>query len=190
MIDQFKENAKSFIKRWKDYKGNERSEAQTYLNEFFQIFGLNRKDEEAEFEEHPGKSKKFMDLIWKDILLLEMKRPSEKKLDNHLPQARYYWEQIKHPRPKYIILCNFHEYHIYDTHEDLYQSRDMIPLIDLAKRLDAFRFMIGKEPIFAEEQIDLTRKATGLLAKMFQSLKARDAAEIFGEAFRIELEVC
>ena len=66
--DEIYKNAKDFSETHKN-DCYEDGQAQTFLNEFFNIFGIDRK-KVAKFEEHPPNSSKQMDLFWPKILLV------------------------------------------------------------------------------------------------------------------------
>jgi hypothetical protein len=84
--EEIKRNLVEFARRWSLYAGSERSEAQTFLNELFGAYGVDRFDVGARFEE--PQAGRFLDLIWPRICLVEMKRPSEAgRLATHREQA-------------------------------------------------------------------------------------------------------
>ncbi|MHB8246512.1 MAG: hypothetical protein ACYDGN_14420 [Acidimicrobiales bacterium] len=41
---EIQQNLRAFVQRWRTYAGTERSEAQTFVNEFFAAYGENRRD--------------------------------------------------------------------------------------------------------------------------------------------------
>ncbi len=72
--EEIRQRLSVFAARWSVYDGGERSEAQTFLNELFECYGTRRSDV-ARFEEAPAG--RFLDLIWPEICLIEMKAPAE-----------------------------------------------------------------------------------------------------------------
>ncbi|MFN7283768.1 MAG: type IIL restriction-modification enzyme MmeI, partial [Dolichospermum sp.] len=91
--------------------GQERKEAQTFLDRFFRAFGHEGALEAgAKYEEAIKKGSKtgktgFADLVWKPRALIEMKKRGE-DLNKHYSQAFDYWTRSVPNRPKYVILCN------------------------------------------------------------------------------------
>ena len=80
-----------FAARWSVYAGSERSEAQSFLNDLFECYGAHRADV-ASFEQFQAGG--FVDLLWPETCLIEMKAPSEAgKLDRHRDQALRYWRE-------------------------------------------------------------------------------------------------
>ena len=82
--------ALKFSKKWKDAK-DEAAEAQSFLNDFFEIFGVDRKRIGTFETKVPmGKTRNgYIDLLWKGVILIEMKSFG-KSLDKAYSQARDY----------------------------------------------------------------------------------------------------
>jgi hypothetical protein len=81
---------KDFIAYAAKLKGDEKGEAQIFLDRLFQAFGHAGSIEVGgifEYRVHPGKTTKFADLVWPRRVLIEMKKRGE-KLQKHYLQAR------------------------------------------------------------------------------------------------------
>ncbi|MBL1210905.1 DNA methyltransferase [Geminocystis sp. GBBB08] len=176
-----KENLQNFINFCKEYiTGQERKEAQIFLDRFFQAFGYDGALEAgAKYEEaiKKGSLKKntgFADLVWKPKVLIEMKKRGE-DLNKHYAQAFEYWSRLVPNRPRYVILCNFDEFWIFDFDLQLDEPVDIVALSDLGKRYSAFNFMARGEskPIFNNNQVEVTEKAGRRLGELFQILQQR-----------------
>ena len=166
--------------------GRERGEGQIFIDQFFQAFGYKEGLREAGAiceEVVPDGSRKgntgFADLFWRreplDSVLIEMKSKKEKKLNQHYGQA---WEYSRNltPRPRYVILCNFDEFWIYDFEKIIDTPVDIIRLVELPERLDAFTFMefSTQRPNFRNQQIiEVTKRAAQRMGELFQRLQAR-----------------
>lgn len=166
------EALKSFAIKWKDYNGTERDEAQTFCNDFFSCFGLDRKKVEARFEHVIPNESTRADLLWGDRLLIEMKRPSERNLRRHYDQIYHYWLRIN-PSPKYVLLSNFHTIEIHDPNREYGRPLSIIPLIEIDRYIDAFLFMLDEESIFPETQTEVTKQAADLAIGVYRSLLDR-----------------
>ena len=68
-----------------------------------------------------GRGTKFADLLWRPRLLLKMKKRGE-KLERHYSRAFDYWLQLVSQRPRYVTLCNFDEFWVYDFETQLEAS--------------------------------------------------------------------
>lgn len=164
----------------KHIKGDEKGEAQIFLDRFFVALGyeegLKGAGAECEFRLRDPKKKttSFGDLVWKKKVLIEMKKSAE-DLSNHLQQATSYWLKLAGDRPRYVILCNFNEFWIYDFDVSIYDPAEKLKLEDLEKRKAALSFLypIPKSPVFGKDFEDITARAVEKLAAMFKSMVNR-----------------
>jgi len=161
-------------------RGDEKGEAQIFLDHFFTALGysegLKGAGADCEFRIKDGKkgNTSFADLVWKPIVLIEMKKRGE-KLDLHYQQAFTYWTQLVPNRPQYVILCNFDEFWIYDLNRQIYDPLEIVPLSKLPDMKDAFAFMLPKPatPLFGKNKDDVTEKVAYLLTDVFKTLSKR-----------------
>jgi type I restriction-modification system DNA methylase subunit len=170
----------------KHIHGDEKGEAQLFLDHFFNALGytdgLKGAGANCEFrirDDLKG-STKFADLVWKPIVLIEMKK-RDTDLSLHYQQAFDYWTKLVPDRPKYVVLCNFDEFWIYDLNQKVYDPLEKIPLSKITERQEAFAFLLPKPrtPIFNYNKEDVTEKAAYYVSNVYRSMKNRD----------IELEV-
>src|SRR4051812_9731121 len=100
----------AFVAYAKTLKGDEKGEAQVFLDRLFRGFSrAGYKEAGATLEDRvkkKGGGTGFADLVWKPIVLIEMKKRGE-DLSRHLLQAFHYWEELVPNRPRYVVLCNF-----------------------------------------------------------------------------------
>ena len=95
-------------------KGDEKSEAQTFLFHLLEAFGhdANTLPDGSTFEyrvRFPGDRTKFADFVWPGRVLVEMKSRGE-KLSRHYQQTFDYWLNLVPHRPPYVVLCDFTEF--------------------------------------------------------------------------------
>ncbi len=121
-----------------------------------------------------GKGKKFIDLIWKPVVLIEMKRASE-KLHLHYQQVFDYWIAAVPDRPRYVVLCNFKEFWIYDFDKQLDEPVDKLRLDELPHRYTALNFLFPHhpKPKFNNDREDVSRKAADQMADLYRRLVKR-----------------
>lgn len=171
-------NINKFVEYVRTLKGDEKGEAQVFCDRLFQAFGhAGYKEAGAELEfrvKAKGKTTKFADLLWRPRLLLEMKKRGE-KLEKHYQQAFEYWLELVPQRPKYVVLCNFDEFWIYDFDIQLREPVDRVNLEELPARFTAFNFLFpeNRKPLFNNNQIDVTRTAADKVALVFNRLVER-----------------
>ena len=122
----------------------------------------------------------FADLVWKPRVLIEMKKQGE-DLGKHYRQAFNYWTRIVPNRPRYVILCNFDEFWIYDFDNQVDEPVDMIQLQQLPERASAFGFMglSEKSSIFQNNQIEVTKETARKMGELCEILKQRGEKEGF-----------
>ncbi|QDV77058.1 hypothetical protein K2D_06450 [Planctomycetes bacterium K2D] len=162
--------------------GDEKGEAQLFLDRFMQAFhqkGLLECGATAEFRikksEEDGGGTSFADFVWKPIVLIEMKKRGA-DLARHYQQAFKYWERLVPGRPRYVILCNFDEFWIYDFDTQIEEPLDKLRLEELPSRSGplSFLFPVPQVPVFKNNQEEVTREAADHLATLFNKLVARD----------------
>jgi hypothetical protein len=160
--------------------GDEKGEAQTFLDRFFRAFGHGGAIEAgATYEEriHKGSKKGktgFADLVWKPRVLIEMKKRGA-DLSKHYSQAFDYWQRAVPNRPRYVMLCNFDEFWVYDFDTQIDTPIDTVPLAQLPDRVATFGFMevTERKSVFGNNQVEVTEKAAGRMGELYQMLSAR-----------------
>lgn len=160
--------------------GDEKGEAQIFLDRFFQAFGHGGAIEvgavyEKRIEKGSKKGKTgFADLVWKPRVLIEMKKRGA-DLSKHYSQAFDYWQRAIPNRPRYVMLCNFDEFWIYDFDIQIDTPIDQVKLIELPDRVATFGFMevIEQKPVFGNNQVEVTEKAARRLGELYQMLRER-----------------
>jgi hypothetical protein len=151
MPDELKNALNEFVRFAQTLRGDEKSEAQSFLDHFFRALGHEGVIEAgATFEfrvaKKPGSpqlelikgngavsrakgGKRFADLLWPDRVLIEMKSRGE-NLEKHYDQTFDYWTHIVPKRPPFVILCNFDEFWIYDFNTQLFDPVERVKLAD------------------------------------------------------------
>lgn len=161
-------------------RGDEKGEAQIFLDRFFTALGypegLKGAGAELEFRlrDETKRSTSFADLVWPRRVLIEMKKKDE-NLETHLQQASSYWIKLAGNRPRYVVLCNFDEFWIYDFDQSIYEPADKVATAALADRYQAFNFLLPhpKKPLFGLNLKDVTAKAAEKVAAMFNNMVKR-----------------
>jgi len=174
-------------------KGSEKSEAQIFLDHFFMALGypdgLKGAGADCEFRiyNETTHTTKFADLVWKPVVLIEMKKKDE-DLSIHLQQVFSYWSHLVPDRPQYVILCNFLEFRIYDFNLDIYHPQEIVKLQELPNKAEAFSFLFPKsrKPVFNYNRENVTEKVAWYISHTYKSLLKRTKPEI---ALRYNLQV-
>ena len=168
-----------FVEYAKTLDGDEKGEAQVFCDRLFRAFGHAGYKEagatlEFRIKKASAKGTSFADLMWKPRLLLEMKKAGE-KLHLHYGQAFDYWINAVPNRPRYVVLCNFKEFWIYDFDRQLGEPVDTVALADLPKRYTALNFLFPDErkPQFNNDREAVSRRAADSMAELFRKLTHR-----------------
>ena len=199
MAQELKTALSEFVRFAQTLRGDEKSEAQTFLDHFFRALGHDGVIEAgATFEfrvaKKPGSpqlelikgngarpkgGKKFADLLWPDRVLIEMKSRGE-NLEKHYDQVFDYWTHIVPKRPPFVILCNFDEFWIYDFNTQLFDPVDRIKIAELPENISALNFLlpIWKKPIFGNNWVDVTRRAADQMAAVFREIEPKRTASV------------
>jgi len=201
-----------FVRFAQTLRGDEKSEAQTFLDHFFRALGHDGVIEAgATFEfrvaKKPGSpqlelirgngaparakgGKKFADLLWPDRVLIEMKSRGE-NLEKHYDQAFDYWTHIVPKRPPFVILCNFDEFWIYDFNTQLFDPVDRIKIAELPENISSLNFLlpIWKKPIFGNNWVDVTLRAADQMATVFREIVDRGEDRERAQRFILQLLV-
>src|SRR5207249_10877823 len=210
MADDLRNTLSEFVRFAQTLRGDEKSEAQSFLDHFFRALGhAGAIEAGATFEfrvaKKPGSpqlelikgngakpkgGKKFADLLWPDRVLIEMKSRGE-ILEKHYDQAFDYWSHIVPHRLPFVILCNFDEFWIYDFNTQLFDPVDRIKLAELSENISSFNFLlpIWKKPIFGNNWVDVTRRAADQMATVFKEIVGRGEDRERAQRFILQLLV-
>lgn len=172
--------------------GDEKGEAQVFLDHLFRALGHGGIHEagatlEGRIKKEDQGGTAFADLIWKPRVLIEMKK-SGADLRRHYRQAFDYWVRAVPDRPRYVILCNFDEFWIYDFDAQLDEPVDRVPLDELPQRWEALAFMLPREerPVFGNDLVAVTRDAAVRVAKVLNSMIARGVQRQEAQRFALQ----
>lgn len=171
--------------------GDEKGEAQIFLDQFFRAFGHAGFKEAGAICETRIKNEKnktsFADLVWRPVVLIEMKKRGE-NLAKHYSQAFTYWTRIVPGRPSMVILCNFDEFWIYDFSSQMDSPVDIVKLVELPHRFAPLTFLLPQPtaPVFGNHQETVTRQAADKLANLFKSLVGRGVDRALAQRFSLQ----
>ncbi|MDX9848622.1 MAG: N-6 DNA methylase [Tenuifilaceae bacterium] len=167
--NEIKDRALNFSKEWAD-TSNEEADAKPFLVEFFNVFGIRSK-RVGTFEHRVKKlddKDGYIDLLWKGTILIEMKSRG-KNLDKAFQQALDYTHGLKqHELPKYILICDFETFKLFDLEEDKHIE---FKLNDLVNNVQHFGYLLGYQKKVYKEQDPANIKAAELMGKLHDRLK-------------------
>lgn len=149
----------------------EKGETQTFYNEFFACFGVDRK-QVAVYEQRvrnlPNDRQGFIDLYMPGTLIVEQKSAGL-DLRKANDQALNYYEALPAgEKPRYILTCDFQNWHLLDLENGGDGLRFTLP--ELKKHITNFAFITGNEVRHFKNQKPANPKATELLTKLHRQL--------------------
>lgn len=167
----------------------ERGETQTFYNEFFNIFGVNRR-RVATFEQAVkllDNKQGFIDLFWKGVLLVEQKSEG-RDLEKAKQQAFKYLDGIQdNELPQYILLCDFQNFELYDLDNN---KEYKFKLSELPEHIELFGFLAGYEKKEYTDFQQANIEASELMGKLYDQLKESGYAQHDLELFLVRLLFC
>ena len=168
--NEIKSRAVKFSKEWEN-ETSESAESQTFLNEFFNIFGISRR-RVAAFEKPVEKidgREGYIDLLWPGQLLIEHKSRG-RDLEKAKNQAiAYSFGLTEEELPRYILVCDFNRFSLHDIDED--SKHDFI-LKNLVKNVKLFSFIAGYQTSTFKDEDPVNIKAAEKIGKLHDKLKA------------------
>jgi hypothetical protein len=190
-VEDIRSALTALVERWANYDGTERSASQTFLNQLVAAYnGANdAMAAGARFEEFGVRDEGsgFMDLFWKDVVIIEMKAPSQsRRLDQHRSQALDYWRNSANQEagvaaPPFLVLCSIHQFEVWQPGKFPNAPVDIFALADLPDRVESLLFLAGRNPIFGGPGAAVTQQAAQHMVSLYFLLlerRAADAAEL------------
>jgi len=173
---------KNFVTTWKS-RGYEKGETQKFWLTFLRdVLQIDKPENYVEFEvavklEHTN----FIDAFFPDSKVIVEQKSLQKNLSDKIlqsdknfltpyEQAQRYGTGLPYSmRPRWIIVCNFQEFLIYDM--ELMTEPTKILLEDLSKNFHAFDFLIDKTKNKIRLELELSLKAGEIVGKIYNALR-------------------
>ena len=174
--------AQQFVKDWTGH-GDEKQETQRFWMGLLQkVFGVAEPDQYIEFEMRvmlghtsfiDGYIKETRVLIEQkgaDIDLTKGYRQSDGSLQTPYQQARRYAGHLPHDmHPRWIVVCNFKEFHIHDMNRPN-DPPEVLLLQNLAKEYHRLQFLVDTGSDTIKKEMEVSLKAGELVGKLYEAL--------------------
>ncbi len=175
--NEIRQRAITFSRDWAD-ASKENAEAQTFWNQFFEVFGRERRVV-ANFEQavkSVSGSAHRIDVFWASKMIAEHKSRGEDLAKAHTQAVGYITELVNEGRdsevPQYIIVSDFEFMAIHDLDADDPQDASFrFPIAELHQYMQLFGFIAGYETQKLDPEDPANIKAAELLAKLHDSLE-------------------
>ncbi|MBC6408768.1 MAG: class I SAM-dependent DNA methyltransferase [Rhodobacteraceae bacterium] len=167
-FNEIRARAAAFARKYAD-AAYEKGETQTFYNDFFAIFGVERRSV-ARYEEHVRKlnnTSGFIDLFWPRVLLVEQKSAG-RDLAKAAEQAGAYFDALKEgQRPRFQLLCDFQTFELLDRDT---REETTFALADLPDHIEKFGFIMGMERRSFKDQDPVNIEASELVGHLHDAL--------------------
>jgi len=187
-FNEIRTRAANFARNYADAT-YEKGETQTFYNDFFAIFGVERRSV-ARYEEHVRKLNNksgFIDLFWPRVLLVEQKSAG-RDLTKAATQAGEYFDALKETeRPRFQLLCDFQTFELLDRDT---REETTFALADLPDHIEKFGFIMGMEKRSFKDQDPVNIEASELVGRLHDALEANGYKGHQLEVFLTRLVFC
>lgn len=167
----------------------EKGEMQTFYNEFFGIFGVKRQSVavyEKRVEKLTGNTG-FIDLFWRQVLLVEQKSAGRNRDVAKVQAEDYFLALNENERPRYLLVCDFQTFDLFDLVED---SSISFKLEDLPDHVERFGFIMGVQKAAFKDQDPVNIKAAELVGELHDQLKRAGFTGSDLEKFLVRIVFC
>jgi len=182
-------NAQRFAHDWTGVT-SERAEAQTFWNEFFKVFGVDRRrvavyEKTVSRLKHAGLGR--IDVFWPGLMLAEHKSRGA-DLEAAFQQAADYFEGLADRElPRYVVVSDFQHFVLHDLEEGV---RYELTLKEFPRKIHLFGFIAGYRRQKVREQDPINVQAVQKMGDLHDLLK-RDGYEGHSlEVFLVRLLFC
>lgn len=186
--NEMRARAGKFAKRWEDAH-YEKGETQTFYDEFFHVFAVDRK-QVAVFEKQVKKldnKNGFIDLFWPGQLVVEQKSAG-KDLSKATQQALDYCSSLKKAEiPRFVLVSDFQNFQLFDLQE---RKEFEFPLSDLSKNVELFGFIVGREAPVYLDQPEANIEAAEVMGAVHDALEQSGYVGNDLERFLVRLLFC
>ena len=186
--NEIRSRAAEFSREWVDAT-YEKGEAQSFYNDFFEIFDVKRRSV-ARYEEHVKKLNNksgFIDLFWPRVLLVEQKSAGHNLADAYGQAGDYFDALPERERPRYILVSDFQNFELHDL--DTREQTDFT-LKDLPSHVENFGFILGVERKTFRDQDPVNIKAAELVGHLHDALKEAGYQGHDLERFLVRIVFC
>ena len=175
--------AEKFAKDWEG-KGYERGQSQTFwLMLLNKVFGVPDPDSFISFEDkvvldHTS----FIDGRIRETQVLIEQKSRDKNLKSPIRQSdgsmltpfeqakRYIINLPRSEHPRWVVLCNFQEFHVYDMEHPEIKEPEVILLKNLGKEYSRLQFLVDSENDRVSKEEDISLQAGELVGRIYDAL--------------------
>lgn len=173
---------KAFVERWRG-RGYEKGESQPFWLDLLQtVQGVERPYDIVSFENQVKlSSTSFIDAYIEPTHTLIEQKSIDKDLRKPIPQSdgsllkpfeqakRYNNELPYSKRARWMVICNFKEFHVYDM-ENPHSEPEVILLENLEKEYYRLRFLTETKDVHLQKELEVSMKAGDIIGEIYDEL--------------------
>ena len=186
--NEMRVRAAEFARSWAG-AAYEKGETQSFYNEFFHIFGVERRSV-ARYEEHVRRldnTHGYIDLFWPRVLIVEQKSAG-RDLTRAYGQAGEYFDALpERDKPGHILVSDFQTFELHDLDE---RERTVFSLADLPAHIEKFGFILGVRRRAFRDQDPANIKAAELAGNLHDALAEAGYRKHDLERFLVRVVFC
>jgi hypothetical protein len=192
--NEIRGRAYNFVAQWQEYAGKEIAETQSFWNDFFSVFGVQRRSVssyEKSVKKIAGGTGRI-DLFWPGWLIVEQKAPG-RDLEKARTQAIEYAVSLKEKeRPRFILTCDFHHFQLLDLEAAGNEEEEtFFTLAELPDHIAKFWFIAGYSERRSYGQMDeASLAAARLMAELYDAIEVNNPASPELDLFMVRLLFC
>lgn len=184
-VQEQQANAKAFIEYWTN-RGDEKSDTQQFwTNLLTSVFGITEPQAFIEFEKrvklthtsfidaYIPSTKVLIEQKGADIDLRKGYKQSDGAVLTPFHQAKRYANEMPYSsRPRWVVVCNFQEFLVYDMENPNGEPYSIL-LKNLEKEYSRLSFLTDEGNIHLKREMELSIKAGELVGKIYDALLAQ-----------------
>ena len=175
-LNEIRTRAAQFVLDWRDAKGDEKQEDQTFIRELLQVFGVSE-TRAALYQKRVQRSSTgnqgYIDALIPGLVLIEMKS-SGKNLGLAEIQALDYIQHLEEAEvPRYVLTSDFKRFRLLDLRGQKGNDTAEFLLEALPKNIETLGFLAGYETraFGNREQEEASIKAAKIMGGLYEALE-------------------
>lgn len=173
--------AKKFAEKWQG-QGSERQQSQKFWLELLHgVYGVNEPGDYISFESKVKLSHtSFIDAYIDDTKVMIEQKSIDKDLSKPIPQSdgttltpigqakRYLLELPVSKHPRWVVVCNFREFHIYDM-EQPQKPAEIVLLENLEHEYPRLQFLVDNDNEHINREMEISIQAGQLVGRLYEA---------------------
>jgi hypothetical protein len=175
-LNEIRTRAAQFVIDWRDAKGYEKQEDQSFVRELLQVFGVSE-TRAALYQKRVQRSSTgnqgYIDALIPGLVLIEMKSAG-KNLGLAEIQALDYIQHLEEAEvPRYVLTSDFKRFRLLDLHGQKGRDTAEFPIEELPKNIETLGFLAGYETrsFGNREQEEASIKAAKIMGGLYEALE-------------------